>query len=137
MGESLAAMIVQANSYSTYYTAAYEPIGEDPIIGDEGMRDILCGLRTLLDADTGAREASDLSAAIARTARDFKFLDARGELTTTETVLRGKLRKLLRDMNAKSRELAMFGDDVAQARSAEEIETFAGKLAQILNGDPS
>lgn len=80
MGSAVADLI---DALETYCCAYYEfqggPVGNDCIIGDEGVRDILHGINTLLNGDLGQHDGGNLSARLHQIAHEHELADENGE----------------------------------------------------------
>lgn len=82
MATAIVRLIEAANDYCEAYAARFEwTVGNDAILGDEGIRPILCGLRTLLNGPLGRADGGNLDRQIMSIAEDADLLDSRNELT--------------------------------------------------------
>lgn len=80
MGEQIIQIAYELKSYCRAYQEHFgSPIGGDAILGDEGVRDILRGLNTLLNGPLGQQDGGTLSKMLYDIAAKNGLLDENGE----------------------------------------------------------
>lgn len=81
MALAISAIIDAADSYGESYKILLDSqIGDDAILGDDGVREILRGARVLLNGPTGHFNCGRLDARILDVAARHGLLDDNGEL---------------------------------------------------------
>lgn len=80
MGNAIHDMLIAARRYAKAYQREFNaPVGNDGVLGDEGMRDILRGLNTLLNGPLGRCDGGELSVLIYKAAHEIGLADENGE----------------------------------------------------------
>ena len=80
MGAAISNMLVYAEKYAEAYRKNFEsPIGDDYVLGDDGMRDIMRGLNNLLNGPLGRYNGGELSGLLHDAAARMGLTDENGE----------------------------------------------------------